>query len=40
MFKDFGINYNNEPEIHKKGTIIIRIKEQKEESKKLSYRIT
>ena len=24
MFKEFGVNYNNEPEIHKKGTIITK----------------
>lgn len=24
LFKDFGINYNNEPEVYKKGTIIVR----------------
>lgn len=24
LFKDFGINYNNEPEIYKKGTVYVR----------------
>lgn len=35
LFKDFGINYNNEPEVYKKGTVLVRVKsnEQKEKFK-------
>lgn len=31
LFSDFGINYNNEPEMFKKGTIIVREYENKPE---------
>ena len=26
LFSQFGINYNNEPEVYKKGTLLIRVK--------------
>ena len=26
LFKDFGINYNNEPEVYKKGTVLAGVK--------------
>ena len=29
LFQEFGINYNNEPEIYRKGSIIQRTKEHK-----------
>lgn len=33
LFKEFGINYNNEPEIAKKGSIIIKKYVKEEEFK-------
>lgn len=41
MFSEFGINYNNEPEIFKKGTILVRDMSDvnlNEEGKELSKR--
>ena len=29
LFSTYGINYNNEPEIYKKGTILIRMVDPK-----------
>lgn len=34
LFSQFGINYNNEPEIYKKGTVIVREQKESEESAK------
>jgi tRNA(His) guanylyltransferase len=40
LFSQFGINYNDEPEVYKRGTILIRVsgdpadlKEQKKQAK-------
>ena len=31
LFSQFGINYNNEPEVYKKGTLLIRVKKAENE---------
>ena len=31
LFSQFGINYNNEPEIYKKGSLLIRVKKTENE---------
>ena len=31
LFSQFGINYNNEPEVYKKGTLLIRVKKEEKE---------
>jgi tRNA(His) guanylyltransferase len=33
LFKDYGVNYNNEPEVYKKGTLLIRMKNIEHKSK-------
>lgn len=33
LFKDYGINYNNEPEVYKKGTLLVRLKNNENKSK-------
>ena len=36
LFDEFGINYNNEPEICKRGSILIRLFNKKKDKKKMS----
>ena len=36
LFSSYGINYNNEPEIYKKGTILIRMVDPKKKNKERS----
>jgi len=31
LFSEFGINYNNEPQLYRKGSVLIRDKQRKEE---------
>ncbi|CCE85276.1 Piso0_004859 [Millerozyma farinosa CBS 7064] len=38
LFKEFGINYNNEPEIYKKGTVMVRDYVSSREEQELSER--
>lgn len=38
LFKEFGINYNNEPEIFKKGTVIVREYQESVDESLLSQR--
>ena len=35
LFKEFGINYNQEPEVYKRGTILIRVAGDPEDLKKV-----